>query len=54
VLTKISVTIAAGGIVFETLMGVNFWTGALIVVIATGVYTPESIGRRNSWFVLLS
>jgi len=39
VLTKISVTIAAGGIVFETLMGINFWTGALIVVIATGIYT---------------
>jgi len=39
VLTKISVTIAAGGIVFETLMGVDFWTGALIVVIATGIYT---------------
>ena len=39
VLTKISVTIAAGGIVFEALMGLDFWTGALIVVIATGVYT---------------
>src|SRR5918993_5394386 len=39
VLTKISVTIAAGGIVFEALMGVNFWTGAVIVVIATGIYT---------------
>ncbi len=39
VLTKISVTIAAGGIVFETLMGINFWSGALVVVIATGVYT---------------
>jgi solute:Na+ symporter, SSS family len=39
VLTKISVTIVAGGIVFETLMGVNFWTGAIIIVIATGVYT---------------
>ena len=39
VLTKISVTIAAGGIVFEALMGIDFWTGALIVVIATGVYT---------------
>jgi SSS family solute:Na+ symporter len=38
VLTKISVTIAAGGIVFEA-MGVGFWTGALIVVFATGVYT---------------
>jgi len=39
VLTKISVTIAAGGIVFEALMGVDFWTGAVIVVLATGVYT---------------
>lgn len=39
VLTKISVTIAAGGIVFETLMGIDFWTGALIVVVATGIYT---------------
>lgn len=39
VLTKISVTIAAGGIVFEALMGIDFWTGAFIVVIATGIYT---------------
>jgi SSS family solute:Na+ symporter len=39
VLTKISVTIAAGGIVFQALMGIDFWTGALIVVVATGVYT---------------
>jgi SSS family solute:Na+ symporter len=39
VLTKISVTIAAGGIVFETIMGIDFWTGALVVVVATGLYT---------------
>jgi SSS family solute:Na+ symporter len=39
VITKISVTIAAGGIVFVALMGIDFWTGALIVVIATGIYT---------------
>jgi len=39
VLTKISVTIFAGGIVFEALMGIDFWTGALIVVVATGLYT---------------
>ncbi len=39
VLTKISVTIAAGGIVFEALMGVDFWTGALVVVVITGIYT---------------
>jgi solute:Na+ symporter, SSS family len=39
VLTKISVTIAAGGIVFQSLMGIDFWSGALIVVVATGIYT---------------
>jgi SSS family solute:Na+ symporter len=39
VLTKISVTIAAGAIVFEALMGIDFWTGALVVVVATGIYT---------------
>lgn len=39
VLTKISVTIAAGGIVFEALLGIDFWTGALVVVVATGIYT---------------
>lgn len=39
VLTKISVTILAGGIVFEALMGIDLWVGALIVVLATGVYT---------------
>ncbi len=39
VLTKISVTIAAGGIVFEAIMGIDFWTGALVVVVITGVYT---------------
>jgi len=39
VLTKISVTIAAGGIVFVALMGIDFWTGALVVVVSTGIYT---------------
>jgi len=39
VLTKISVIIAAGGIVFETLMGVNFWAGAIVTVVLTGLYT---------------
>jgi SSS family solute:Na+ symporter len=38
VLTKISVTIYAGGIVFEV-MGMNFWLGAIVVVVATGIYT---------------
>jgi len=39
VFTKISVTVYAGAIVFETLMGIEFWTGALIVIILTGIYT---------------
>ena len=38
VMTKISVTIFAGAIVF-TAIGVEFWTGALIVVVVTGAYT---------------
>ncbi|MEM9998573.1 MAG: sodium:solute symporter [Bacteroidota bacterium] len=38
VLTKISVTIFAGAVVFSA-VGVPFWTGALIVVVATGAYT---------------
>jgi len=39
VLTKIAVTIAAGAIVFKTLLGVSFWSGALLIVIITGAYT---------------
>ena len=38
VLTKISLTIFAGALVFEVL-GIPFWTGALIVIITTGLYT---------------
>ena len=39
VLTKVSVTVYAGAVVFQTLMGVEFWTGALIVIVITGIYT---------------
>lgn len=39
VLTKISFTILAGALVFEVLLGIPFWTGAVLVVLATGVYT---------------
>lgn len=39
VLTKISVTIAAGGIVFTALLGIDFWTGAILIVLITGAYT---------------
>ncbi len=38
VLTKISVTIYAGAVVFQAI-GVDFWVGAIVVVVATGVYT---------------
>lgn len=38
VITKISLIIFAGALVFETI-GVPFWTGAIITVIATGFYT---------------
>ncbi len=38
VLTKISVTIYAGAVVFEAI-GVPFWIGAGLVVVATGIYT---------------
>lgn len=38
ILTKISLTIFAGALVFEV-MGVPFWTGAMIVVVSTGIYT---------------
>ncbi len=39
VLTKVSVTVYAGAVVFQVLMGIDFWTGALIVVLLTGAYT---------------
>ncbi|MBA2498135.1 MAG: sodium/solute symporter [Chitinophagaceae bacterium] len=39
VLTKVSVTIYAGGIVVSQLMGIDFLTGAIITVVITGLYT---------------
>lgn len=38
VLTKISLIIFSGALIFET-MGVPFWTGAIITVLSTGFYT---------------
>lgn len=38
IITKISLIIFAGALVFETI-GVPFWTGAIITVLATGFYT---------------
>lgn len=39
VLTKVSVTVYAGGIVISSLLHIDFWTGALSTVILTGIYT---------------
>ncbi len=39
VLTKVSVTVYAGGIVLESVLGINFWTGAILMVVVTGIYT---------------
>ena len=39
VIAKASVTIFAGALVFNSFLGVDFWTGAIILVIVTGVYT---------------
>jgi len=39
ILTKVSVTVYAGAVVFQTLMGIEFWSGALLIVLITGAYT---------------
>ena len=39
VLTKVSVTIYAGGIVISTLLGIPFMVGAIATVVLTGIYT---------------
>jgi len=39
VITKASVTIFAGALVFNAFLGVDFWTGAIILVVVTGIYT---------------
>ena len=39
ILTKVSVTIYAGGIVVSELLGIPFWYGAVGIVLFTGAYT---------------
>ena len=39
VIAKASVTIFAGALVFNQFLGVDFWTGAIILVVVTGFYT---------------
>jgi SSS family solute:Na+ symporter len=39
IVTKVSVTIYAGGIVVSELLGIPFWYGAIGIVVFTGIYT---------------
>jgi len=39
ILTKVSVTIYAGGIVVSELLNLDFWIGAIGIVVFTGIYT---------------
>ncbi|MDO4160210.1 MAG: sodium:solute symporter [Prevotellaceae bacterium] len=39
ILTKVSVTAFTGGIFFEFLLGLNFWVGAIGLIILTGIFT---------------
>jgi len=39
VLTKISVTLFAGGVVLRAVTGWNFWTSAVVLILVTGLYT---------------
>ena len=39
ILTKVSVTALTGGIFFEYLWGLNFWVGAIGLIILTTIFT---------------
>ncbi len=39
VFTKISVSVYAGALVLETILGWNIWIGATVLIVATGIYT---------------
>lgn len=39
IFTKVSVSIYAGGVVFQSFLGIDFWTGAILTLIITGLYT---------------
>ncbi len=39
VLTKVSVTVLAGGLALNTLLGINFWVAAIALVLITAIYT---------------
>lgn len=39
ILTKVSVTVYAGAVIVTSFLGIDFWTGAVLLVIMTGIYT---------------
>jgi SSS family solute:Na+ symporter len=39
IIAKVSVTIYAGALVVTSFLGVDFWTGAIVLVVITGIYT---------------
>jgi len=39
IIAKVSVTIYAGAVVFNAFLGIDFWTGAIILIVITGFYT---------------
>lgn len=39
VLTKVSVSLFAGGIIIKEITGLDMWISAIIIVVATGIYT---------------
>ena len=39
IFTKISVSVYAGALVLETILGWNIWAGAVFLIMATGIYT---------------
>jgi SSS family solute:Na+ symporter len=39
IIAKASVTIYAGAVVFNSFLGVDFWTGAVVLIVITGLYT---------------
>lgn len=60
VLTKVSVTVYAGGLVIQTLLGIDtlfgidfFWIAAFLLVAVTGIYTVAGGMRAIMWTSLL-
>jgi len=39
VFTKVSVAVYAGAVVLQTILGWNIWVGAIVLILATGLYT---------------